>query len=75
MAKKSKTKTSAPETSLRPRARPTSAPETSLRPKARPERARSFNDQTDDGVGSYAKGGVVRGAGAATRGKKFTRAG
>jgi hypothetical protein len=72
MAKKSKL---APETSLRPRARPTAAPETSLRPKARPERVRSFNDQTDSGTGSYAKGGVVRGAGAAKRGKKFTRAG
>jgi hypothetical protein len=55
----------------RPESGSSSAPTTSLRPRSRPERVRSFNDQTDDGIGRYAKGGMCRGMGAASRGGKY----
>jgi hypothetical protein len=70
----------APKTSPRPKARPRSklAPKTSLRPKAKPEDMKLGPYYTPAQIEkrstqAMAKGGsVMRGCGAATRGKKFS---
>jgi hypothetical protein len=56
----------------RPRARPTSAPLTSLRPRARPVDLTPEAERGDAvAPKKMAKGGMCRGMGAATRGGKY----
>ena len=68
----------APKKSKRPKARPT-APRKSKRPLARMQDHTPTAEAGDQvfikDTTKMAKGGIVRGAGAATKGKKYTRCG